>query len=254
VNAIYSYIKSPLSVYSVNVPLIPREGGTFISSESEAISRSLFELTKILFHSRDLFSFFESMEMILSERSITNFAIHRYQKKSRLLDTWSFSAGKLNTESASFTQLNSYEKRVLILNSIEIDPSNNHRENASGCKIYVPVEQGALFGSAFSSTTIELTEPIISGIQTLGSLIGLWFRSLPADSLKVLNNLSRSEFGSLTKRQQTIFLKMREGQTNLAIAKQLGYSESLVKAESVKIFKALEITGRQDPRFQSDFS
>ena len=225
-----------------------------ISSELEVISRSLFDLTKILFYSRDLFSFFESMELILSERSIKHFAIHRYQKRSQLLDTWSISNGKLNEESTSFTQLNSFERRVLILNSIEIESLNSNPENANGCKIYVPVEQGVLFGSAISLTTVELTEPIISGIQTWGSLIGLWFRSLPADCLKVSNNLSRSQFESLTKRQQTIFLKMRDGQTNLAIAKLLGYSESLVKAESVKIFKALEIIGRQDPGFQSDFS
>ena len=64
-----------------------------------------------------------------------------------------------------------------------------------------------------------------------------------------LKNLFRenpqSGEGELTERQYEILLGMARGETNAQIAKQLILSESSIKQESVKIFRALGVGSRQ---------
>jgi DNA-binding CsgD family transcriptional regulator len=64
-----------------------------------------------------------------------------------------------------------------------------------------------------------------------------------------LKNLFRetpqADEGQLTDRQYEILLGMARGETNAEIAKQLILSESSIKQESVKIFRALGVGSRQ---------
>lgn len=64
-----------------------------------------------------------------------------------------------------------------------------------------------------------------------------------------LKNLFRetpqTEDGELTDRQYEILLGMAKGMTNLQIANQLILSESSIKRESVRIFKAQGVGSRQ---------
>jgi DNA-binding CsgD family transcriptional regulator len=64
-----------------------------------------------------------------------------------------------------------------------------------------------------------------------------------------LKNLFRespqAEEGQLTDRQYEILLGMARGETNAQIAQQLILSESSIKQESVKIFRALGVGSRQ---------
>jgi DNA-binding NarL/FixJ family response regulator len=55
----------------------------------------------------------------------------------------------------------------------------------------------------------------------------------------------------LTKRQRTIMALIQEGLTNSQIAGEIGYSESLVRQESVLIYAKLGIRGRVDLRAES---
>ena len=77
---------------------------------------------------------------------------------------------------------------------------------------------------------------------------------------RVLNNHSYDESStgmrdkSLTARQRTILELIQEGQTNLQIAGVIGYSESLVRQESVLIYAKLGIRGRIDLAIKSKIS
>lgn len=51
---------------------------------------------------------------------------------------------------------------------------------------------------------------------------------------------------TLTERQEMIFDMVKAGQTNRAIADRLGYSESLIRLETITIYRKLGIEGRRD--------
>ena len=50
----------------------------------------------------------------------------------------------------------------------------------------------------------------------------------------------------LTERQILILELIKEGLTNLAIADKMGYSESLIRQETIVIYQKLGIDGRKD--------
>ncbi len=49
----------------------------------------------------------------------------------------------------------------------------------------------------------------------------------------------------LTERQELILEMIREGMTNISIAKRIGYSESLVRQESMLIYEKMGVVGRK---------
>jgi DNA-binding NarL/FixJ family response regulator len=51
---------------------------------------------------------------------------------------------------------------------------------------------------------------------------------------------------ALTSRQWIIAQAMQRGLTNPAIAEELGFSESLVRQESMRIYQKLKIKGRKE--------
>ncbi|MCX6403762.1 MAG: LuxR C-terminal-related transcriptional regulator, partial [Actinobacteria bacterium] len=50
----------------------------------------------------------------------------------------------------------------------------------------------------------------------------------------------------LTDRQSIIAVEMANGSSNREIAAKIGYSESLVRQETIQIYKALQIVGRTE--------
>jgi len=50
----------------------------------------------------------------------------------------------------------------------------------------------------------------------------------------------------LTARQNEILSMIRDGLTNITIAAKLGYSESLIKQETIAIYQKLGIEGRRE--------
>ena len=70
-----------------------------------------------------------------------------------------------------------------------------------------------------------------------------------------LNDASRQdEFKDrpLTKRQRTILALIQEGLTNSQIAEEIGYSESLVRQETILIYSKLGVRGRVDLRAENN--
>ena len=56
----------------------------------------------------------------------------------------------------------------------------------------------------------------------------------------------QSTDNNLTERQQVILRLISEDRTNLTISELLGYSESTVRQETIKIFAKLNCTGRKE--------
>jgi DNA-binding CsgD family transcriptional regulator len=56
----------------------------------------------------------------------------------------------------------------------------------------------------------------------------------------------RKKSGDLSDRQKTILLLLERGLTNPVIADQIGYSESLVRQETMAIYAHLNISGRKE--------
>jgi DNA-binding NarL/FixJ family response regulator len=50
----------------------------------------------------------------------------------------------------------------------------------------------------------------------------------------------------LTERQSLILDLIKEGKTNIAIADRLGYSESLIRQETMVIYQKLGVDGRRE--------
>lgn len=63
---------------------------------------------------------------------------------------------------------------------------------------------------------------------------------------KQVRNTKLPRKGELTERQEQIKLLMEKGLTNPAIAEEIGYSESLVRQETMAIYSVLNITGRKE--------
>ena len=84
----------------------------------------------------------------------------------------------------------------------------------------------------------------------LKSLFSLFIHQLDSHNaskgrgqLRIKENLMGKE---LTERQALILDLMKSGMTNIAIASKMGYSESLIRQETMAIYQKLGIDGRKD--------
>ena len=83
--------------------------------------------------------------------------------------------------------------------------------------------------------------------QELTSIANLAYLFLSNSGMpEIVNNADSAASGQLTKRQHEIVMFMARGLTNAQIASELILSESSIKQESVKIFKALGVENRRD--------
>jgi DNA-binding CsgD family transcriptional regulator len=100
----------------------------------------------------------------------------------------------------------------------------------------------------FYDEATELTEGQVLFLKLIGSLIASSFKN--SEILKQLAPESKSEHlispVALTSRQWNILRSMRRGKTNPEIAEDLGFSESLVRHETMKIYRSLSIEGRKE--------
>lgn len=105
---------------------------------------------------------------------------------------------------------------------------------------------------AVLSTEIRIVEDIdnINYFNAIRSIISLYLRSV----MDVQRHRNESQHipkvslsgVALTERQALILTMMQSGDTNLAIAKRLGYSESLIRQETITIYRKMGISGRKE--------
>ena len=86
-------------------------------------------------------------------------------------------------------------------------------------------------------------------IETIGALLALQYSRIPAyTGFKGNGGKSKNENHGidLTERQKLIHQLMFKGFTNAQIAAEVGYSESLVRQETIQIFRVLGVSGRKE--------
>jgi DNA-binding CsgD family transcriptional regulator len=100
----------------------------------------------------------------------------------------------------------------------------------------------------FSSKNLELTESMTVFFTAVGSLLGLYASRLPvalvAVALDVKKKIDLPQV-PLSDRQLVIADMLERGFNNAQIGLELGYSESLIRQETVAIYRKLQVTGRK---------
>jgi DNA-binding CsgD family transcriptional regulator len=87
------------------------------------------------------------------------------------------------------------------------------------------------------------TPEAFSFIHTIGGLVGLYLSRLPQFRPGEDDKPSR-EF--LSRRQNAILNLIREGLTNHEIAAELGFSESTIRQETMRIYQILKVANRKE--------
>jgi DNA-binding CsgD family transcriptional regulator len=100
----------------------------------------------------------------------------------------------------------------------------------------------------FSSRKLELTESMNVFYIAIGSLLGLYASRLPVALVEVAINVKQKidlPQIPLSDRQLVIAGMLERGFNNAQIGLELGYSESLIRQETVAIYRKLQVTGRK---------
>jgi DNA-binding CsgD family transcriptional regulator len=112
----------------------------------------------------------------------------------------------------------------------------------------VPVHAYGVY-SITSFKQPELDEVHEGFLRTVGQLASVAFsKSQMASRLrgKTGKVLSTSKKSELTSRQELIKKLILRGMTNVEIAQEIGYSDSLVRQETMAIYAALNVSGRKE--------
>jgi DNA-binding CsgD family transcriptional regulator len=100
----------------------------------------------------------------------------------------------------------------------------------------------------YSSITLELTDSARIFYVAIGSLLGLYASRLPkalvAVAITVKEKIDLPPV-PLSDRQLVIAGLLERGFNNAQIGLEIGYSESLIRQETVAIYRKLQVTGRQ---------
>jgi DNA-binding NarL/FixJ family response regulator len=100
----------------------------------------------------------------------------------------------------------------------------------------------------YSAKEITLSESMEVFFVAIGSLLGLYASRLPSSLAAVAANVKQKidlpEI-PLTDRQFVIAGLLEQGFNNAQIAEEISYSESLIRQETVAIYRKLHVTGRK---------
>ena len=106
---------------------------------------------------------------------------------------------------------------------------------------------GLLCLTLVNGTNMRTISP--DGLSALSRVIGIWLESLNL-GLSAVGGESRNSKNpspeSLTDRQLIVLRLMAEGKTNAQIAQELILSESTIRQETVRIYRALGVSARAD--------
>lgn len=107
--------------------------------------------------------------------------------------------------------------------------------------------------SMFCKSEIDKTAEVHAFVKAINSIFSIFFNRL-SNGMRELNkdnaimNSARMVFEGrkLTERQYQILELMSQGKTNLAISQILGFSESTIRQESIRIYEKLRCGGRKE--------
>lgn len=102
---------------------------------------------------------------------------------------------------------------------------------------------------AFFNSEFELSNLSEKFIMTIGSISGLAFKIALDCNWNAYSRKSQkfaANNQAPTPRQEIIIKRLKSGLSNKAIALELGYSESLIRQETIAIYKVLNVAGRKE--------
>ena len=108
----------------------------------------------------------------------------------------------------------------------------------------LPISKNAVIGFASFSSYQKLLE-YKEYYELIQKIVSLWF-SKNEFARSPSANIKQSEGKELTSRQSEILSLISEGRTNSSIATILGYSESLIRQETITIYRKLGVRGRKE--------
>ena len=129
-------------------------------------------------------------------------------------------------------------------------PYLNIDENFKTFLCFPIARHNSLFGalSLFSTEIPKLSSQDIEFYSIIANMVVLRFE--PQEDSKHANSSASSQYkSSLNEREIAIFDLIKQSKTNAEIAKVLGYSESTIRQDTIKIYRKLGISGRQDIYF-----
>ena len=98
-----------------------------------------------------------------------------------------------------------------------------------------------------SQNQIHPTPELISFISAIGAMVALFLSRLNHGRFASNNRGNAGANGEfLTPRQMKILDLMAQSLTNPQIAKELGFSESTVRQETMRIYQILQVSGRKE--------
>lgn len=111
----------------------------------------------------------------------------------------------------------------------------------------MPILRGGTVAGALSSCGRRGSEIEPFSQEELIAVSNLAYLFLSLSGMpEIVKNADAAASGQLTKRQHEVVMFMAKGMTNAQIANELILSESSIKQESVKIFRALAVENRRD--------
>jgi DNA-binding CsgD family transcriptional regulator len=114
--------------------------------------------------------------------------------------------------------------------------------------LVTPVIPHGVFALTLHSTP-EVDQEFETFLRTIGTLIMLHLlrEHVRVQAFELKSSKKRaSKYGALTTRQLLIRKLIEKGHTNSEIADQIGYSESLVRHETMEIYAVLNVSGRKE--------
>ena len=124
----------------------------------------------------------------------------------------------------------------------------------TGAKSFIcfPIEQSSTPVAAlgvFCRKVIDPDAEIESFLKAVGSVLSMYLYHRETSLVELQkgnhgNIHSDSKINELTERQMVILRLISEDRTNLVISELLGYSESTIKQETIRIFSVLACNGR----------
>lgn len=132
-----------------------------------------------------------------------------------------------------------------------------HGRSGTKTVVTLPLD---IVGAPIASIRLMLTKEVqpstelMAFLATIGNVISLRlshdprFKGCPfiarLDSSEIVDVESRLHL--LSARQLRVLELIHEGRTNALIAKELGFSESTVRQETIRIYEKLEVSGRRE--------
>ena len=103
-------------------------------------------------------------------------------------------------------------------------------------------------GILFLEKKFRLTAELRAFITTVGSIVALEIakRQDITPKFNGLRSAFNADTSSLTNREQVILGLIITGATNIEIASEIGFSESLVRQETIAIYNLLGVSGRKE--------